>query len=106
MVELVRRTGMNERSNGRELTSNRSKVPVRWDSAEPFYPNIRICREPQHGSTGRLAFLPGNWLSRTVIVLTAILMALVFLSGKPCALKSTEIANPRPMSGKGTANDK
>ena len=78
---------MNERQNVLKTAPTPFQIPVSWHSTERFYPNISTSNDPRLVGVDRVATATAKWLPQLVILLTALLMALVFLTGKPCGLQ-------------------
>ena len=85
---------MNERPNDAEADAIPFKLPVSWHFSEPFYPPIRLSASSAEVTArweNRAATL---WFPRLVIVLTALLMALIYLTGKPCQIQRAVEPSP------------
>jgi hypothetical protein len=78
---------MNEQQNSLKTAPTHFQIPVSWHPTEPFCPNISASNDPRLVGFDRVATATATWLPRLVILLTALVLALVFLTGKPCALQ-------------------
>jgi hypothetical protein len=89
-------TGMDERLNDAAREWNTFNVPVSWQSSDPFYPQITFSNNSEEMGANQANLAATQRLPRPVIVLTALLMALIYLTGKPCLLQSAAGPSPRP----------
>jgi hypothetical protein len=79
---------MDERLNDAAGEWNAFNVPVSWQSSDPFYPRITFSNNSVEMGANQAKLVATQRLPRLVIVLTALLMALIYLMGKPCLLQS------------------
>jgi len=94
---------MNERPNDAEADAIPFKVPVSWHLSGPFYPRIRLSNSSVEVSARWENRAATQWFPRLVIVLTALLMALIYLTGRPCRLQSPDEPSPQSVRHDGSA---
>jgi len=80
---------MNARTKSHNPALRPVRVPVDWQLAAGFYPKINISRNPLLTSSRATTKPSWRLLPRPAILTTAVIMALVFLTAKPCGLRET-----------------